>query len=492
MTHAFEWTADDHLRIGGRVAELVAGHLSALPDEPSFRPVPPALAARLRDAPLAATGESVDALLEWAASELLPYPFGNGHPRFHGWVNPPPAPIGVWAAALAAAMNPSNAGGNHAGVYVERAAVRWCAELLGLPADMWGLLVSGGSAAAITALTAARHAACTRRGWDIRAEGVQGIAARLGAAPFRLYLTAEGHSCNAKAAELLGFGASALRHVPSDGALRMRPDALDAMLAEDLAAGLVPVAVIASAGTVNTGTVDPLETIADVCARHDVWLHVDGAYGAPAAMLPELADRFRGLARADSVAMDPHKWLYVPADCGLVLVRDAANLRDAVSLVPPYLRIDGDEHGVQGPVWYSEYGLEQTRAFRALKLWFVLRHFGADGMRAMIRQDIANARALEAALGTIDGVEVWQPSDLSMACFRLDSGDVPADDAATRRLLAELQLGGGFFPSGTTFAGRFWVRACYVNPRTTPAQLGTEVAEIRAAIGRVRGASPAG
>ncbi len=360
---SFSWTADEIRRVGYRAVDLIAEHLTGLPVEPVFRPVSPALAQGMLAEPVPEIGESADAILERFARDIAPYPFGNGHPRFAAWVNSPPEVMGVLAASLAAAMNPSVAGGNHAAVWLERQVLEWFKTLIGFPTDAMGLLVSGGSTAAIVGLAAARHVACARRGWDVRTNGLQRTALSGGPGRLLVYRTSEGHGCNQKAIELLGLGSAAVRLVPTGPDLRMLPDELDAMIGTDLAAGHVPMAVVASAGTVNTGAVDPLDAAADVCARHGTWLHVDGAYGAPAILTEHYRDSLAPLSRADSVAIDPHKWLYVPVDAGLVLVRDARAMRDTFSLVPPYLRTDDNMLGVQGPPWFSEYGIEQTRPF---------------------------------------------------------------------------------------------------------------------------------
>jgi glutamate/tyrosine decarboxylase-like PLP-dependent enzyme len=481
---AFEWTEDEIRRVGHRVADLIARHLARLPGEPAFRPFPAGLADRLAATPAPIRGTSPDEVLDAFAREIEPYPFGNGHPRFYGWVNPPPSPMGVFGAALAAAMNPSVAGGNHAAVHLERQVAGWFKELVGFPADAMGLLVSGGSHAALTALAVARHRACRRRGWDLRATGLQRIPA-----PLVVYKGAEGHGCHQKAVELLGLGSDSIRVVASDGALRMDPAALDAQVAEDLAAGRVPVAVIASAGTVNTGAVDPLGAIADVCARRGVWLHVDGAYGAPAVLDEGCAGALRPMARADSVAVDPHKWLYVPVDAGVVLVRDAAAMRDAFSLVPPYLRTDGDERGVQGPPWFSEFGMEQTRPFRGLKVWMALRHLGLSGYRALIAHDLAVARRLAERVKAAPDLVLWEPQGLSIVCFRYASGAAggQALDDLNRAVLRDIQLGGAAFLSSTVMAGRFWLRACVVNPRARLEDMDALVELVREAARRRMG-----
>ncbi|HYJ79279.1 MAG TPA: pyridoxal-dependent decarboxylase, partial [Longimicrobiaceae bacterium] len=265
------WSAGEIRRVGYRVVDMIADYLAGLPEEPVFRPFPPELAERLLSTPLPQAGAAADALLDEFAAAVAPYPFGNGHPRFYGWVNSPPTPIGIFAEALAAAMNPSVAGGNHAAVYLERQVANWFKELVGFPPESMGLLVSGGSMAGLTALAVARH---VKAGFDVRRTGLQAGGPRL-----VVYRGEEGHGCYQKAVELLGMGSENLRVVPSDGALRMDVAALERAIVCDLAHGHRPVAVVASAGTVNTGAIDPLDEIAAVCRRHGVWLHVDAAYG---------------------------------------------------------------------------------------------------------------------------------------------------------------------------------------------------------------------
>jgi aromatic-L-amino-acid decarboxylase len=472
----FDWSATEIRRVGERVAALISDHVTALETAGTFIPVPADHAAKLRSTPVPWAGSGIDAVLDEFARDISPYPFGNGHPRFFGWVNSPPALAGVFAEALAAAMNPSVAGGNHAAVYVEHAVASWLTRLVGFPATSKGLLVSGASAAAIIALNAARYAACTRAGWNIRGAGLQPTAD--GRTPPRMlaYKSAEGHGCHQKAIELLGIGSDNLRSVPADAALRLDAAALDSMLAADRRAGHLPFAVIASAGTVNTGVIDPLSDIADVCARHAVWLHVDGAYGAMAILTAEYQRELAALSRADSVALDPHKWLYVPVDAGFIVVRDADVMRHATSLVPPYLRTDGDEGGVQGPPWLSEYGIEQTRSFRALKVWFSLKTIGVDGYRRLLEHDIAMARYLADTVRADDTLELWQPQEMSIVCFRVRGahgyrGDDTATDRLNRAVLSAIQLGGEAFVSGTVLDGRFWLRACVINPRTRQADI---------------------
>ncbi|HEX6746121.1 MAG TPA: aminotransferase class V-fold PLP-dependent enzyme [Longimicrobium sp.] len=468
------WTADEVRRVGERVAEIVAGYLGALPDGPVFRPMPRDAVAAMRGASAPAEGIPADALLDEFVETVAAYPFGNGHPRWFGWVNSPPAVMGIFAEALAAAMNPSVAGGNHAAVHLEHQVAGWLKEMTGFPADGMAMLVSGGSASALTALTVARFVAARRAGWDVRRDGMRGFPA-----PLLVYRTSEAHGCNQKAVEILGLGSAALREVPADAALRMDAAALDAMIRADAAAGAIPMAVVASAGTVNTGAIDPIEDIARVCREHGTWLHVDGAYGAPAILSARYGDALRGLALADSVAMDPHKWMYIPVEAGVVMVRDAGAMREAFSLVPPYLRTDDDEAGVQGPPWFSEFGIQQTRGFRALKVWMAMKSLGLDGYRRLIEHDLALAGYLAARVACEPALETWEPRGLSIVCFRLRG-----DDALNRAVLRDVQLGGRAFITGTVLAGRFWLRACIINHRATESDVDAMVDAVLEAAGR--------
>jgi len=461
------WTAEEIRRVGYRVIDLIADYLERLPDRPVFRPVPRELAERFLSAPAPVTGADAGRILAEFADVVAPYPFGNGHPRFWGWVNSPPVAIGALAEALAAAMNPSCAGGNHAAIYVERQVLNWFKEMLGFPQDSMGLLVSGGSMASLTALAVARHA---RAGFDVRREGLQGGGRRL-----VLYVSEEGHGCLRKAAELMGIGGDNVRTVAVDGEWRMRTDDLQARITADLAAGHRPFAVAASAGTVNTGAIDPLADIAAVCRRFGLWFHVDGAYGAPAILSRQYRDALAPMALADSVALDPHKWLSIPVEAGLVLVKDAKAMRDAFSLVPPYLRTDDNVSGVGGLPWFSEYGPQQTRGFRALKIWMALKHYGLRAYARAIEEHIDLARYLHERVRATADLEAVAAPGLSVVCFRYAPpalrGHPEKLDAVNRLLLERIQLGGEAFVSSTVVRGAFVLRACIINYLTRRADL---------------------
>lgn len=450
-------------------ADLTARYLSEVDERPVWRPVPAAAAEWLAGQELPETGRPLSELLADVRDRVLPYPMGNGHRRFFGWVNSAPAPAGVLVDQLAAAMNPSCAGGDHAGVLLERAVVRWLAELAGYPhRPGGGLLTSGTSLATAICLAAARQRAARADGWDVREDGLAGRP------PFVVYVSAEGHSCLRKAAELLGLGTRGVRTIQVDAEFRMSPAALRAAIEADLAAGARPFFVAGSAGTVNTGAVDPLAELADVAAAHRLWFHVDGAYGALAALAPGAAPEFAGLAQADSLALDPHKWLGVPVDCGCALFADPAHARDAFSLVPAYLR--DEDAGDLG--WFAEYGPEQTRPFRALRTWATLSHLGRTGVVELVTRTTALARTLAAMVDQAPDFELVAPVVTSIVAFRYRpaSGDV---DAVNRAIPGAVQRRGRAFLTGTTLGGTEALRACVLNPATTEADLRILLEEIR-------------
>jgi aromatic-L-amino-acid decarboxylase len=461
------WTADEIRALGYQVVDVIVRHLTELPARPVFRAVPPDVQQRFLEGPLPEDGLPASDVVAEFEEHIEPYPFGNGHPGFFGWVNSPPAVIGVFAEALAAAMNPSCAGGNHAAVYVERQLINWFRTLYGFPSTSMGLLVSGGSMASLTALAVARH---VKTPFDVRAAGLQGPHL-----PLAVYKTREGHACIQKAIELLGLGSDSIRVVDHDAQLRMVPSSLEAAIAADRASGHIPMAVIASAGTVNTGAIDPIGEVADVCRRHGVWLHVDGAYGGPAILSNRYHDELLSLSRCDSLALDPHKWLYVPVEAGFVLIRDGDAMRSAFSLVPPYLRTDGSRAGVGGPVWLSEYGFQQTRAFRALKVWMALKHHGLSGYRSAIEHDLSLADRLADRVRRAPDLELFAARSLSVVCFRYVPPALPSSNAALNEvnhtILERLQLNGRTFLSGTVIDDTFWLRACVVNYRATDADV---------------------
>src|SRR5262245_39564123 len=471
----WNWSEAEIRRVGYRVVDTIASYLTSLPGRPVFQPCPPELIEDFSEQPLPQAGQDVESLLDEFGAKVASHPFGNGHPRFFGWVNSPPAIIGVFAEALAAAMNPSCAGGNHAAIYVERQVVEWFKTLIGFPEKgSMGLLVSGGSMASLTGLAVARHVKLP----GVRQQGMQNLPQRAVA-----YLSVEGHTCLRKALELLGFGSDNIRAIPVDDSLKMQVPHLEEAIRRDLEGGNCPVVVAASAGTASTGTIDPLREIRNLCHRHGVWFHIDAAYGGPAVLTARYKDELSALKDADSLALDPHKWMYVPVEAGLSLVRDGAAMRDAFSLVPPYIRTDGNSAGVLGLPWFSEYGFQQTRGFRALKVWMALKFHGLDGYTASIERDLSLADQLATRVRQSSDLQLVTVPSLSIVCFRFAPMSLRNDEAKlnqlNKRLLEAVQLGGNAFLSSTTINGTFCLRACVINHRSTEQDIDFLVAHVR-------------
>jgi aromatic-L-amino-acid/L-tryptophan decarboxylase len=451
----------------------LADQLEALPSGPVWRPLPDGLREELLELPLPEEGAPLDELVETALRDVVPYPMGNGHPAFFGWVNPPPSLAGAAASLAAAAMNPSVVSGDHADVHLERAVVRWLAELVGFPHEPGaGLLTSGASAATIVCLAAARGRALTAAGRDVRRQGLAG-GPRLVA-----YVPAEAHSCVRRALELLGLGSESMRDVPLPGG-RLDAAGLRASIAEDRAGGSLPALLVGSAGTVNAGAIDPLDELADVAAEERLWFHVDGAYGAFGVLDPGIAARYRGMERADSLTLDPHKWLGVPVDAGCALARRGDDLRDAFSIIPPYLRQDaGAAVGT-----FAEYGFEQTRPFRALKTWATIAARGRSGIVAQVTRANALARELAALVEAEHELELAAVPETSIVAFRARPAGCPQEriEEVNGALAEAVQRRGRAFVTGTVFEGRETLRACILHPGTRSEHLELLVSETAAA-----------
>jgi aromatic-L-amino-acid decarboxylase len=462
---------EEFRRLGYRAIDLLAEHLAALPDGPCRTPVPDAARRALLEQPVPRHGMDADLLLDEVASTIVPYPMGNSSPRFFAWVNSPATPLAVIGELLAAGLNPSVAGGDHAATYVEHAALGWMRTLVRFPEQSGGILTSGGSVANLLGLAVMRH---VKTGGRVREHGIGGAPSNL-----VVYTSSEGHSCLQKAIEILGIGHAHLRRIPVDADWRMNVGELERQVAADRAADLTPACVAASAGTVNTGAIDPLGPIGALCQREHLWFHVDAAYGGPAALVPEVAALYDGIDGADSVAIDPHKWMYVPVECGCALVRDPRAMRDTFSLVPPYLRDD------TALPWFSEFGIQQSRGFRALKLWMALRHAGLDGYQRAIAHDIAMARALQERLRLAADFELVSAGPLSITCFRYSPDRVRGRDEEVdrlnRRVLDTVQREGRVYLTGTELRQRLALRACIVNFRTQESDLDALIDAVRRA-----------
>jgi aromatic-L-amino-acid decarboxylase len=467
---------DTFYHLGLHAVELAADYLETLPDKPVYRPMSPSERHLLLHQALPEFGRSPEALLDFFEQHILPHAMGNQHPRFAAWVNPAGATIGMLAEFLAAVMNPSTAGGDHAAIYVEHCVARWLMELIDFPTeDSAGLLVGGGSVASLTCLAVARHWAAAQHGWNMREEGLQSNHPRL-----VLSISEEGHSCLRKASHFLGLGEP--RRLPVDGSFKMKLSALREAVERDRAEGMLPFCVAASAGTVNTGAVDPLDDLADFCREQGLWLHVDGAYGAFGILDPQVSPLFAGLERADSVALDPHKWLATPIECSCAIVREGELLRETFSLVPPYLRTEPGK-GFGGLPWFSEYGFQQTRRFNALKLLWVIQQAGRAGLVAHVARHNTLAQYLASLIDAAPDLERVAPVELSIVCFRYapDSlrGEEERLDALNKQIMEEVQIGGNAFLNGTLVHSRFVLRSCALHFALTVDDVEAIVEEVR-------------
>ena len=469
--------------IGHELVDRIASCLEALPDRPvTMGEAPEAVRAALRaEASLPEAGEDPAALVASAADLLFAHSLFNGHPRFFGYITSSPAPIGVLGDFLAAAVN-ANVGAwtlSPVASEIEAQTVRWVADLVGYRPDGSGLLVSGGNMANFVGFLAARAAAAD---WDVRHDGLAAPAA----GRLAIYCSAETHTWVQKAADLFGFGTAAIRWIDTDAAQRLRVDALERALDEDRARGVRPLLVVGTAGTVSTGAIDPLRAIAEVCRRSGAWFHVDGAYGGFAAAAPGASPEFAALAEADSVAIDPHKWLYAPLEAGCLLARSADVLRNAFAYHPPYYHF-----GVEATN-YVDLGLQNSRGFRALKVWLALRHAGRAGYAQLIGDDIRLSERLFAVASAHPEIEAVTQS-LSITTFRFVPVDLRASasapavaaylDTLNRALLAVTEREGRAFVSNAVVGGRFLLRACIVNMHTRASDV-EALPEIVAAAGR--------
>ena len=458
-------TPEQFLEVADETARLAADYLRALDGTPIQPAVDSAALARALGgpAPERGAGRQVLALLEEVVSGVRAQ---NG--RFLGYVLGSGEPVAATADLLASVLNQNLTAwrSSPAGVTMERTVVRWLAEAIGC-AGFGGSLTGGGSPANLMGLAMAREAIAPANERGARA-GV-------------VYASTQVHMSTPKAVALLGLGRENLRLLPVDGALRLRVDLLEEAVARDRAAGLVPMAVVASAGTVATGAIDPIGAIADVAARHGLWLHVDGAYGALAAMVEPA--RLGPLARADSLSLDPHKWLYQPVDCGCLLFKDPAAARRAFSHTGDYTRSFTDDP-VEGFAFFEE-SLELSRRFRALRLWTSIQYHGLEAFRAAMRRDLAHARALAGLVSREPALELLAPGELSAVCFRHRFAEDA--DARNATLLTRVNARGRVYLSNATVHGAFALRACFVNHRTTDADVEAVVEEVLTAARELAG-----
>ena len=461
-----DWTASRAL--AHRMVDEAIDHLSKVRDRPVWRPMPDAVRATFQTG-LPVDPSPLDAVYRDFKDTVAAYPMGNIHPRFWGWY----MGAGNFTGALAdflAAIDGSNLGGGTSGAsQVEQQLVDWLKEIAGFPKSASGTLTSGGSMANLVAHTVIRNLAA---GKDVRREGIGALPK-----PLRFYASDQVHSCHQKALETLGLGSRALVEIDTDDRQRMRLDALEAAIVRDRADGLQPAAVIATAGTTNTGAIDDLNAIADLCEREGLWLHVDGCIGGVLRLAPEHAHLVAGIERAGSVAIDPHKWLHAPFEAGAVLIKDAQAHFATFEMHGPYLQLQ--DRGLMAGKFLADYGLELSRGFRALKVWMAFKEQGAAKFGRLIAQDIAHARYMAAQIETCPELELIAPVDLNIVCFRPVAADEAAARALNTEVMLQLQEGGLAVPSDTTVQGRHGLRCAFNNHRTRRGDIDDFLQDVR-------------
>jgi len=449
-----DWAATRAL--GHRMLDEMIDWLSTSRDRPVWRQMPQEARAAMR-LPVPREGMPVEAIYDDFCRLILPYSSANEHPRMMGWVNGGGSAAGLLAELLTGIFNVNCGGRDHAAIEVERQVIAWAAEMVGMPAGTSGVLLTGSSMANMVAVLVARRAAL---GAQVRSAGIGG--ARLVA-----YASAAAHGCIPRALDMAGIGSDALRLIPADAAHRMRADVLRAVIEADRAAGFLPFLVVGTAGTVDTGAIDPLADIAAIAADAKIWFHVDGAFGATASCSSRYRGLLAGIERADSLAFDFHKWAQVPYDAGCVLVRDPALHIETFAQSLAYLT--QEVRGLAGNApWPRDFGPDLSREFRALKVWMTLKAYGTEGIGRVVESGCYVARYLAARIEREPLLELLAPLALNIVCFRVRAGADDLDDL-NREIVADLQEAGIAAPSTTVIDGHLAIRAALFNHRTVAA-----------------------
>jgi aromatic-L-amino-acid decarboxylase len=440
-----------------QIVDDAIGYVRDVRDRPIWREMPKGVKGFFK-APVPRSPSPLSDIYREVSDNVMPYPLGNIHPRFWAWYMGSSNFTGALADFLAAIQGSNLGGGNHAAALVDQQVVNWCKEMMGFPPSASGTLVSGGSMANLICLAVARN---SKAGVDVREHGVAAVEK-----PLRFYGSDQIHDCHRKAMEALGLGNRALRRIPTDAQLRIDIDALRAAINQDRAAGLQPACIIGTAGTVNTGAIDDLQALAELAAEEGLWFHVDGCIGALIAIAPANAYRVVGIDRADSVALDPHKWLHAPFEAGCALIRDPSAHRNTFTVHSEYLEMTS--RGVASADWLHDYGLQTSRGFRALKVWMAIKEQGVEKFGRLIDQNIAQGSLLSKLIDAEPRLELVAPTNINIVCYRYHSEGASDDrlKAINTEIMLRLQEEGTAIISDTTVHGAYCLRVAINNHRT--------------------------
>lgn len=449
------WSALNEL--GHRMLDDLFYYLETTRQRPVYKK-PTANAIASTQQPLPELPQEASAVYADFFNNVLPYNANNIHPRFWAWVQGGGTPFGMLADMLASGMNTNVSIGDNMPMYVEKQVIDWSKEMMGFPKTASGLLMSGASMANITALVIARH----RANRDIKTKGLQAVPG-----PLTIYGSSETHNCVLKGVEVIGIGSDNFRKVPVDADYRICIDELKRMIVEDRAAGYHPFCIVGNAGTVNTGAIDPLQELVTVAQENNLWLHVDGAFGAIPNLLPEFTDQLKGMDQADSLSFDFHKWMYVNYEAACVLVRDPQQHREAFASAVNYLTLH--ERGLSaGPDGFNNFGMELSRGFKALKIWMSLKQNGLETYRTLIRQNLQQAQYLAELIQLRSTLELLAPVPLNIVCYRYNPGNCTEKELNTlnREILMRLHEQGIAAPSYTLLNGQYAIRTAITNHRS--------------------------
>jgi len=465
---------DSMRALGHRIFDDIMDYIETIRDRPVWQHAPHHVKAHF-DGPPPLDPESPEDVYQEYAQYILPHQLGNTHPRYWGWVTGSGTVMGVLAELLAAGTDAVSGGFSYvSNNYVEMQVLDWCKTLLGFPQASSGLITSGCSASNLIGLAVARN---TMAGFNIRGKGMFNTPQQM-----TIYCSEEVHSSIQKAVELLGFGNEALRRVPVNESMQINLAALKAEIKRDRASGYLPICVVGAAGTTNTGSIDDLHALADICAEEKCWFHVDGAFGAWAAIAPRYKSLVTGMERADSLAFDLHKWMYLTYPIGCILVKDADAQRQAFSLTPTYLTHGEGEHGLTGvdEPWLTDYGFELSRGFHALKAWMTFKEHGVAKYGRLIQQNIEQAHYLARLVEVAPELELATPVFLNIVNFRyIRTGLNDAKlDNLNKQIEIELQERGIAVPSIVTINAKKYLHVAITNHRSQRDDFDTLVREV--------------